>query len=204
MNTSLQITPLWLRDTYARVQSDPMFTLEGYTGTNLEAETKALESITSGFSEPNLFIGSNNIFAYLDRTVNLSLCSNYISIVIPGLRDFYWNKRSLLSQEESIHLSIAMKNPSPSFKNIFDYKSLKQLRGSSFVPMFQLYGNITVYDVVHVPVSHFLECINSKSPISIQLEGVPIGINLMYSDFDFWDPDQQKVINNIDISRCYK
>lgn len=204
MNTSSQIIPLWLRDTYARVQSNPMFTLEGYTGPNLEAETKAIESITTGFSEPNFFIGSSNIFAYLDRTVNSNLCSDHISIVIPGLRDFYWNKRSLLSQEELIQLSIAMKNPSVSFKNIFEYKSLKQLRNSSFVPIFQLYGDITVYDVVHVPVSYFLECINTKIPISIQLEGVPIIINLMYADFDFWDPDKQKVVNNIDISRCYK
>ena len=82
-------------------------------------------------------------------------------------------------------------------------KKLLNDETSSMVPMFQVYGNITPYDSVHIPVKYFLESINQKIPIIVELEGIGISIQFSYEEYDFWDPEKNRIIDTIDLNRCY-
>lgn len=198
-----RVIPIWLRDTYARVQTGELFSFEGIHEASKESESSAADSIIKGFSEPNFFIEGSNLFGYFDRSLNSTVCNQTISIVIQGLRDLYWNNRDKLPVEEQRPLEIAMKQSPPSFHNIFNYKSLTRLRDQILVPMFQVYGNITPYDIVQVPVRHFLDSINKKIPIVVELEGIGIIIQFSYAEYDFWDPEEKRIIDTIDLNRCY-
>lgn len=213
-----KIIPVWLRDTYARVQPNGLFTLEGYNTRTDEVVEIAENSILAGFSAPNFFLQGSNIFAYLNRTLNSNICNQTITLVVQGLRDLYWNNRDRLIREnklvpvdqampdvledEILALENAMKRPLPSFTNIFNYASLRPLREKTLVPMFQVYGDITSYDVVQIPVKYFLESINAGIPISIELEGINIIFQFSYKEYDFWDPEAKQIINTIDLNRC--
>lgn len=197
-----KIIPIWLRDTYARVQPGGLFNLDGHSKLNNEIEMEAKRNISSGFSNDNFFLSGSNIFGYLNRTLNSSICNQVVTVAVQGLRDLYWNNRGVLPRSEEGELQFAMNRTSPTFTNIFDYPGLRSFSDWNIVPIYQLYGTLTTYDVVQIPVKYFLESINQKLPISVQLEGVNIIIQFSYREYDFWDPEADKVIDNIDMSRC--
>jgi hypothetical protein len=199
----LKIIPIWLRDTYARVQDEELFTFEGFPGANKESESSAKDIILRGFEVQNFFIEGSNLFGYFHRSLNSKVCNQTISIVIQGLRDLYWNNRDRLPVDEKRLVEISMNESPPSFHNIFDYKSLLKLREQVILPMFQVYGSITPYDIVHVPVRHFIDSINKGIPIMIELEEVGIIIQFSYAKYDFWDPENNRIIDTIDLTRCY-
>jgi hypothetical protein len=203
INQQSRIIPIWLRDTYARIQSDSLYDLKGYNEENVNSEMGARDSLSKGISKSDLFLSGGDVFIYLNRNLDHGVCSQTVSIIIHGLRDLYWTNRSMLSIDELPLLQLAMRQPLPTFKNIFEYKSLEPFRDIINTPMYQLFGIITPYSVIHIPVRHFIESINRNEPIQAALTGTDIIIQLNYQPYDFWDFDTQSIINHINLdSRC--
>jgi hypothetical protein len=217
------IIPIWLRDTFGQVQQSPIYNLHGEYVESIDTEdvAKALlireisnrnvvQSDISSFdvyqgSDSRLFLAGSDIFGDLVKNyANVSSCTQTVNIIIHSLRDLYWNNRHMLPAEEVKILEILMKFPLPKFKNIFDYDSLKSFRDTIGTPMYQLFGDITPFSVISIPVRHFIESINNNIPIQVQLSGTNIVIQLDYQPYDFWDFDSQSLVNYIDIGSTCK
>ena len=200
ITTSQNIIPIWLRDTYARVQPGPLFNMEGYHEQNRNTEIEAAKSLSEKSlpSGSNLFLRGSDIFLYLSKHQD-DVCDYTVSIIIHALRDLYWANRYLLSEDEITQLDIATQTPLPSFKNIFEYSSLEKYGKIFNTPLFQLFGDITPYSVINIPVKHFIESININAPIQAQLVGTDIIIQLDYELYDFWDVDTESIINYVDL-----
>lgn len=188
--------PIWIRDTYARVHSQPIYQLEGPLSEGILTEEAAEQSLTSSSSD--LFLSGADVFSYLRRNMSNN-CDSTITIVIHSLRDLYWNVRQLLPQSEVDLLYVAMSQPLPKFKNIFDYNGLQKYRDRYPIPLYQLFGTITPFSVIHIPVSHFVDAMNAKQPLQIMLAGTGIVIQLAYEEYDFWDPETQSLIESIPV-----
>ena len=219
ISRSYPIIPLWLRDTYGRIQPEPIYNLEGPLEENRSSEEAAYRSHSRGISNSDLFLNGGDIFGYINK--NKSLCINrsgsngpggpganepgfnqVITIVIHSLRDLYWNYRAMLSPDQLVQLNMAMDEPLSTFKNIYDYKSLEKFRDMTDTPLYQMFGTITPYSVLYIPVRNFIETINNNEPIQIALDNIGIIIQLDYQQFDFWNFDTQSIVNKIDLSLC--
>lgn len=190
--TGIITIPIWLRDTYARVHSQPIYKLEGPLSETIITEEAALASLTSSSSD--LFLSGADVFTHLSRN---NVCDSTVTIVIHSLRDLYWNMRHMLPQSEVELLQIAMTQPLPKFKNIFDYSSLEKYRENYPLRLYQLFGTITPFSVIHIPVTHFVDALNAKQPLQIMLAGTGIVIQLAYEAYDFWDPETQSLIESV-------
>lgn len=194
------VIPIWLRDTYARVQSGPLLSAEGYREENRNTEIEAAKSISQQSlpADENLFIRGSDVFTYLSKYRG-DICSQTVAIIIRGLRDLYWTNRFSLSEDEITRLDITTRKPLPSFKDIFEYSSLDKYRDIFNTPLFQLFGDITEYSVINIPAKHFIESININAPIQAKIVGTDIVIQLDYQPYDLWDPDTKSIINYIDL-----
>lgn len=154
----------------------------------------------------NFFISGGDVFGYLNRHLDREICNYTVSIVIRGLRDLYWNNRLTLPRDEDVQLDNAMRQPLPSFKNIFDYDEINTIEGIDElidIPVYQLFGTITPYSVIHIPVRHFIQSLNINAPIRVALADTNIIIQLDYQQFDFWDSKADSIIKYINLnSRC--
>lgn len=195
MTSPLVTIPLWLRDTYAYVHSEPIQQLNGPLNETILTQEAAITSLASG---SGLFLNSADVFTYLNRNIS-NVCNDTITIVIHSLRDLYWNMRNTLQREEVDHLEVAMKQPLPRFKNIFEYRALESSRDVNPSPLYQLFGTITQFSVIHIPVKHFIMSINDKQPLQVMLSGTNVIIQLDYEAYDFWDPETQSLIESINI-----
>lgn len=191
------IIPIWLRDTYAHIQDGPIYDLQGYFEEDRNTEITAYNNLKSNDFESNFFLTGADVFAYISKHPNM--CERTVTIVIHGLRDLYWDNRKSLSQDEIIELELAMRQPLPIFKNIFDYNSLASLTDKIRTPLFQLFNTITPFSVINIPVRHFVESININAPIQAELMGTNIIIQFDYQPYDFWDVETQKLITHIDL-----
>ena len=196
---TLIIIPLRLEDLFARVQADRIFNWNGYTETSFFSEDAANAAVRMESGGSRLFLKANNMFGYLFRNISASMCSNVVNIIIPGLRNLYWQYRHLLPANEQNLLAISMQRELPSFTNIYSYRSLQYYGEKANISEYQLLGSITPYDVVHVPVEHFIDLLNRNQSIKVQLSPLPIIIDITYHDYDFWDNEYQKLIRYIDI-----
>lgn len=193
--------PIWLRDTYARVHSTPINNFQGLMNEDAAAEDAARDAVTRTDSE--LFLSGGDVFTYLNRNLSRNLCDQTVTIVIHSLRDLYWNIRQTLPREEVNQLEIALRYPLPRFKDIFEYSSLEALRDTIPSPLYQLFGTLTPFSVIHIPVRHFIDTINRGNPIRVALTDTDIVIELHYEAYDFWDPSSESLVTHIDInSRC--
>ena len=202
-NLASVIIPIWLRDTYARVAAQPLYNLQGPFVEDITTEALARDEIVKGLTGSNLFISGGDVFGHLHRTLTDATCNDVITIVIRGLRDLYWNHRDTLPPDELSQLDLSMRQPLPSFKNIFEYRSLAPLREVMNIPMYQAFGTITSYSVVHIPVRHFIQAINMNAPIDIALQDTNVIIRLDYESYDFWDFETESLVKYIDLNaRC--
>jgi len=187
--------PVWLRDTYARIEDKAIVKFDSFPKVNERSEIAALAAINSEPGGSKHFITSNKMFGYLYR--NTKLCRGIITIVIPNLRNLYWDNRYSLVRSEQIPLETAMDKHLPVFYDIFDYRGLQYYRNFANVPEYQIIGNITPYDVVHVSAVDFIDRINKNQPILIGIPDTNIIISLDYEQYDLWDDQLQKLITNI-------
>ena len=85
---------------------------------------------------------------------------------------------------------------------MFEYKNLDDQRGVIPVPVYQLFGTITAFSVIHIPVRHFVEALNTQQPLRVALSGTNIILELQYKPYDFWDPGTESLVNYIPLPRC--
>lgn len=191
--------PVNLRDVYGRVQANKIINWYGFDERSNITEDIAEVAVNTKAETSNNFFQANKIFQYLWKTIDESNCNDIVNIVIPGLRNTYYDNRELLSEAEQILLQTVATRPLPQFENIWNYPSLEGHNKTGNIPEFQLFGSITPYDVVHIPVVHFVDAINKKDPLLIQLYPLNIVINIVYSRSDFWDSGYQRIIDKIDL-----
>jgi hypothetical protein len=201
MNSQINIL-IYLRDTYGRIESDPIYDFNGYRRyeQGREAAIRAVNDYKLGSKH---FLRTTNLYGYLDRTIN-ERCNDIITIVIPNLRNVYFNNRQRLSEEERRKLTVAVQEPLPKFKSIYDYPDLEILATEAHVPEYQVYGDITKYDVLHLPVRLFVEQINKREPLIFILKDVNVKISLSITPDDFWDNEYHRLITNVRIPMSCK
>jgi len=201
------IIPIWLRDTYARIENHKISDVDGYSSDNNSFERKAFDSMHKEFDLGNgdifkanskFYISGGDIYNYLYEKKQ---CNNVITMVIIGLKDLYWNHRDQLDEHEISLLTYLMTKDLPSFKNIFDYRKVEKYNEKVDIPIHQLFGSITPYDVVHISVADFIEAINNNEPVRINLEGTNITIQLDYEPYDFYNFKEKRLVTKI--KTCY-
>lgn len=136
---------------------------------------------------PNIdytFVPGNIIVHQLHRTGKFNKNTDIITFVIPGLRGLYWDNREQLSIEEQLLLDLTMDEDMVKFKERSD-------------DVYQINGELSEFDVLYIPVNNFVEIFNAKNPIQLVLQGTNILIQLDYEPHDFWDDDEQKIIDII-------
>lgn len=194
------IIPLWLRDTFARVQPTPILNYDGPPATSDYTEYAANAAVRLEAGASKHFLSGDKMFGYLYRHINQDMCNGIVTIVIPGLRNLYWTNRTLLPRDEQQPVEAAQTKPLPRFHNIYSYDSLSNYRQIANVPEYQLIGSITPYDVIHIPVRYFVDRINFQQPIEAELTPTDIKIQLSYEPYDFWDDEYQNIINHVDLT----
>jgi hypothetical protein len=200
---SITTIPVWLRNTYCRIDNKEIFEVEGYSKGNKKYKKKALESIEREFSDgegdiftadSNFYISGGDIYNYL---YDKKGCGAIITLVIVGLKNLYWNHREQLDENEKSELSGYMTHELPSFKDIFDYKNVEKYNTLIDYPVYQLFGEITPYDVLHITVDDFINIINSSAFIEVPLVDTDVVIRLDYEAFDFYNFREERLITNI-------
>ena len=189
-----------LRDVFARFQKERIFNWYGFEEISDESEEIANRTALGEENGSSNFIRGSDVFGYLWKNLRKEECGNVVNIVIPGLRNIYYKYRGYLTRDEQDLLEIVMKRPLPQFENIWDYPSLERYRSEKNISEYQLFGSITPYDVLHIPVVYFIEAINNKKPILSQLHPLEVIVNIVYSQSDFWDFEHQRIIDNINLN----
>ena len=192
--------PIKLDDVYARFQYDKIINWYGFKERSDLTEEAANDSIKMESGGSNNFIRASNMFSYLWRNLNKNNCDFIVNIIIPGLRNIYYENKKFLSEDEQNLLNDIIQRDLPQFEDIYNYKSLEKYASDVNMQEYQLFGSITPYDVVNIPVKTFVNLINNKSPIKIQLYPLNIIIELVYYDYDMWDSEYQEMISYIDIN----
>lgn len=194
MNT--EIIPFWLRDVYARVEPRPIFELQGATSISAESEQEALKERKKGFQRNHLFLRGNDLMRYLWYHPNAEICTGTVTLVIPGLRSAYWDRKYLLSKEEQADLQFAIRETPPKFHDLYEYLSLAEDEALANMSEFQLIGTITPFDVVHLPVALYLQAIESDRPIEVSTSELRLQFD--FKAYDFWDGAQKRLLNRIE------
>jgi hypothetical protein len=123
-----EVIPLRLRNVYARIEQIPIYEYRG-----------KLDEIDEELKDNTIFISEDDIFAYSKNNVYTGI----VTIVISNLRDLYRDNRNTLPTEMINKLRVEMNKPSVKFRGIAD-------------GTYQLFGNVTPYDVLHILVSYFI------------------------------------------------
>lgn len=197
--------PLWLRDTHAIILPQALNRLPGYKPDDVNREIDALKSFnrimrgSDPFEDEYFFISSDNIVNYIYDNPSTNYCDYIITFVIHSLRDLYWNKRYQLPRDAISDLEINIDKILPSFEDIFDYDTLQDQRERYPIPLYQMTGTISSYNVVHMPVSQFIDYLNQSLPITNILSGINVMIGLHYEEQDFWNEKQGRLITQLNI-----
>lgn len=200
----MSVIPIWLRDIYAKVETSPITNIIGESivgGVTKDTESLAVSELSKSFPQTSFFIRGNELYSYLARYLNATVCNDVITFVIIGLRDLYWNQRHKLTRQQLDELELSMDRPLPQFYSIFNYQSLSNVGSEMATSAFQLFGTITPFSVVHVPVRDYVNAVNNKQPISVFLPELDIILSLSYELSDFWDPLTKQLITNVAL-RC--
>ena len=176
MTSDVAIYSMWLRDTYARIEKHPIF--------EFDTELMSNSVIT--------FISGKDIPRYISKYE--TSCGDIITLLIPGLQRIYWENITLLKKEEADVLHAEKENiTKPKFIGVYEGKNVPE----DIIPEYNLVSKIGHYDSIYVSVAYFVESFNNKIPIEILLDGTNVHIQLHYRKYDSWDPENERVIENI-------
>lgn len=179
-----------LSSIYAGVGPRPIYHLHGFINTDLAKES-ALNRFTMNTEYSHIhFLNANKLFAYLWRNWRKHKY-DVITLVIPGLREIYYNHKEYFDND----LIYTMDEPEVKFMSA--YAGLGNLGSIANMNEYQLFGNITKYDVLHINVPLFVDLINNMYPITFKLSPSDIKIVLIYTTEDLYDIEYQKPINTI-------
>jgi len=201
------IIAIWLRDAYIRIsdRKDLSFlsALHGFPERSFRSEEKAYNSVMHNLDNQDFFVRGDNMSEELNRVISSTHCNAYITLTITGLRDVYYSNRHSLSPATLEKLNERMDQSLPTFMNVFDYDSLQDQREKSDIPLYQLFGKITEFDVVHIPIVEFIDAINQERNIIVHLpENQNIELQLAYEKYDLYDISQQRLIHYINPGLC--
>lgn len=180
-----------IRTLYIKIYKQPIFFIQGSINDDSFAEETAKSMLEQGLKS-NLFILCDDLVKYLDKYMNYELCDSVITFVICGLRELYWTYRDRLSKDEFIQLDISMSQPPPDFKNIFRYSWAEEYYNKFNMDLFQPFGIIGPYDVIHVPFLKFVRNVVIGLPIHVELSDLNIVLELHYNE---WDDEINKLID---------
>jgi len=195
-----------LRDTFTRFSPEKILRHSGWKeeeeGEGSARAARAAAEMELGGSK--LYLSGDDMFGYLWRNLFGSNCNDVITIVVPGLRELFLDYLEYLDLEEQEMVKYVVENvPAPRFKNIYDYPELGRLGTRANVSEYQLFGEITPYDVVHFDVKNFVRAINSKSTIADIIIPNVLVVEFPYVESDFFDEEYQTYITRINLtSKC--
>lgn len=194
------IIPVWLRNTYGCIHPTPIYNLDGPLRQSLGNQELVRDLLSKGIEASGLFLSGETLFGYLNLVLSdnaMSICNYTVTIVITNLRDLYWNNRHILPQDIVVELELAMKTVLPKFKNVFEY--LQETNNLPNVALYQMFGTVTPFSVLHIPVNYFIEALNNKVPLQVSLEHTNVTIQLDYEKYDFWDRITDSLVEYIDL-----
>jgi hypothetical protein len=179
VNPTINTVGVNLSNTFVRIQKDKISNWYGFNEINGKSEAAAVLSLDNEIGASKNFISGEDIIKY---TSDMNFGDkDIITIVIPGLRLKYDSYKSQLSTEKQKLLFDSLSRESPRFEDIFSYDSLKIYDNLDVIHEYQLTGSITPHDVIHIPVTTFLNLYNSNSPILVKLDTTNVVISLMYA-----------------------
>ncbi len=190
-----------LRDVYARIEPQPIVKFKGFETRNKITEAQAREALKVSLFESVHFITGNKVISFAYRNMKADNCQDIVTLVVPSLREIYWNNKNLVPGEKHIDINTVIKESFPEFYDIYSYPSVSENTTSDDMAEYQVFGKITPYDVLHISLIDFINTINNQQPITITIPDTAITIILRYEAFDFWDRETQSVINYIDLSK---
>lgn len=197
---NIRFFPWNLSDIWANIQPEPIYNLEGrkieeWDTQNIDSQEDAVTFAKSDGSSPSYFITGNKIVAYLARYK--VPCTNIITFVIPTLRNLYWDNRLAFPTNIISYMEPDIKEALPRFYDIFNYNKLKDAEPIDDITRYQLFGTISPYDVIHIPVSLFISAFNSRTPFDVRLGESNIIVRLTYEEYELWDESLQRIITFI-------
>lgn len=184
-----------LNDIYAYV-GEPILNWSGYKQQSETSEYSAYigyYQIDSNEIPSKLFIGASNI--YVDAYRGQYKGDEIVNLIIPGLKDLYKSYRKQLVNEEKLFLECINKQ-TPTFKNITEYKSIKYFND---ITLYQFFGDITPYDVVHISLKEFINIINENKEFIIEFSPLNVRMKIFYDKSDFYYNKEDKIITNVNL-----
>lgn len=194
------VIPIWLRDIYVKVEAFPITNVIGesiFSNVTEDTEKLAVAELSKPFPKTAFFIKGNELYSYLARYLDGEVCNYVLTFVLISLRDLYWNERHKLTAQQLAQLELSMNSALPQFYNIFNYPSLSNIGSKMATSAYQLFGTITPFSVIHVPVDDFINAVNKNQPIPVLLPELDIILQLTYEPSDFWDVLTNQLLTNV-------
>lgn len=190
---NIKFFPVSISDIYATITHDPIYYMKGFEKEDRLTEQAASEALNGDIS--HYFITGNKIISYL--TKYRVPCSDTITFVIPNLRNLYYVNQVLFPIDEIPYITQAITEPLATFHDIYTYKNINSTNLSDDIIKYQLFGIITPYDVIHLPLNSLISHFNQKAPLDIQLGNTNLILRLNYEDYELWDKSINSVITHI-------
>ncbi len=187
----MDVTYVNLRDAYAIIKPRPLYNLMGSVKVNDNSEQESIFSYNSG----NLFVKGNDVLSIINQNIK-NYCGWYITFVLPSLTDHFLDNSEYLSEEEHVTLLELSNTSNPKFKNIYEYDYFDEIQYT--LPLYQMFGVITPYNVLHISVKDFVEMINDRNAPLFVLDEIYSIIGLYYEEYDLYDKQQGKMIKRIE------
>ena len=135
---------------------------------------KMQKNINIWLSDTYGYINKKNIMKGNELYINLiynDTNKNFITIIITGLREYYWDKRNLLDIKLKKELENIIKDNSPKF--IF--------KNNTYI----LNNEITKFDKIKIPINDYIDCINKGINIKSKLLINNYNVSLDFRSYDF-------------------
>lgn len=132
------------------------------------------KNINIWLSDTYGYINKKNIMKGNELYINLiynDTNKNFITIIITGLREYYWDKRNLLDIKLKKELENIIKDNSPKF--IF--------KNNTYI----LNNEITKFDKIKIPINDYIDCINKGINIKSKLLINNYNVSLDFRSYDF-------------------
>lgn len=199
---NILIIGLNLRDLYGRYQEDKINNWIGLKKENMKdgiGERAAIDSLELRETGSKNFMKCNDIVVFLARNYSKEQENFYVNIVVPGLQSKYFENRNFLTKDERDTLEFVRNSEQPIFFDIYKYRSVKKYKKYVNIREYQLFGSLNPYEVLNIPVKHFINSLNEKKPINVKLGDTNLVIQLQYETSDFYDKAIEKTIGKINI-----
>lgn len=154
-----------LSDLYASIGDAPIIYRSGPTQDFEQDAVAALKSVNN-----RLFINAGDLSTIIRADRQYYSDDKIISIIIPGLRGVYTDRRNLTTGEISKSIITYQNMDMPTFVDIYQYPSLTHMRPYVETLDYQLLGEITPADVVTISVKEFIH--SKGQDIKIILEDI--------------------------------